>query len=155
MHRNLLNEANMNPFLSIVIPTYNRLEILIDNLKKILAYKENDIEIIIQDDCSTEPINEAVEELSDKRIKVFKNKQHLNIDNYYYSLKSGRGEYLWLISYRDTVMPENISTCINLLKKSVPDLLAVSGKNCANYKDSLTTGYEAIRRNYAVFMYGT
>ena len=145
----------MEPFLSIVIPSNNRMEILIRNIKKILEYENDDIEVVVQDNCSKEPIEEAINGLNDRRVKFYRNYSNIGIDSFYYALKSATGTYSWLISYRDEITKNDIIKCIELLNESKPDLLFVSGENCEKYEDGICNGFAAICKYYAGVMYGT
>lgn len=144
-----------NPFLSIIIPTYNRCEILLENLKGLLQYQNDDIEIVIHDDNSTEPIENAIKELGDNRIAYYKNKTNLGIDNFFYSLKAGKGTYLWITSYRDTIKPENIRYVKEILYEKNPDLCALSGENTSQYPELDVRGIKAIDKFYGQLMWGT
>ena len=143
------------PLLSIVIPVYNRIDILIKNIKKMLEYEYGDIEIVICDDCSDEPIKNAVLSLNDNRVKYYRNDVNVGIDNYYYSLKMATGKYAWLTSYRDVIDKNGITQCIKLLYENEPDLLLVSGRNCYKYNDVICCGDVAVYKFYTCFMYGT
>ena len=143
------------PFLSIVIPVYNRIEILVKNVKRMLEYESDDIEIVICDDCSDDPIKNAIFSLADNRVKYYGNDVNVGIDNYYYSLKMATGKYAWLTSYRDVIDKNCITQCIKLLYENEPDLLLVSGRNCCKYNDDICCGDIAVYKFYTCFMYGT
>ena len=58
----------MTPFFSVVIPVYNRAAQLGHALRSVLAGSEQDFEIIVVDDGSTDDPLRVVEELADPRI---------------------------------------------------------------------------------------
>ncbi|NHQ59189.1 glycosyltransferase [Chlorobium sp. BLA1] len=58
----------MKPFFSVIIPTYNRAEILKKAIDSVLAQTFNDYEILVMDDGSTDNTRETVESFHDFRI---------------------------------------------------------------------------------------
>jgi glycosyltransferase involved in cell wall biosynthesis len=63
----------MTPKVSVIIPTYNRANLLARAIKSVLNQTFQDFELIIVDDGSTENTRELVEEFQKKnsRIKYF------------------------------------------------------------------------------------
>lgn len=57
---------------SIVIPTYNRAELLGGAIKSVLEQTYQDFEVLIIDDCSTDSTAEVIASFNDKRIKYTK-----------------------------------------------------------------------------------
>jgi len=57
--------------ISIIIPTYNRSEFLLNSINSILSQSIKDFEILVVDDGSTDNTKEVVTNLSDKRILYF------------------------------------------------------------------------------------
>lgn len=60
------------PLVSIVMPTYNREDILPFAIQSILAQKYEKFELIIVDDCSSDNSIRLIESYSDKRIRLLK-----------------------------------------------------------------------------------
>ena len=58
--------------LSICIGTFNRRDILLKNINRILEYKGEDIEIVIVDNASEDGTWETLQTLTDKRVRVFR-----------------------------------------------------------------------------------
>ncbi|WP_413853937.1 glycosyltransferase family 2 protein [Candidatus Ruminimicrobium bovinum] len=92
-----------NPLLSICIPTYNRSKYLIETINSIIksdGFNEQDIEIVISDNCSTDDTSEIIKELTDKykNIHYFKRKQPTDFAdrNFIEALSLGTGEFLKL-----------------------------------------------------------
>jgi len=67
-------EPAVPPFFSVVIPTYNRPQMLKDAVETVLNQTFQDFEIIIVDDHSENNVNEIVEQLMDPRVQLIKNK---------------------------------------------------------------------------------
>lgn len=60
------------PFFSIIIPTYNRAELLIKTIRSVLNQHFEDFEIIIVDDGGTDDTEGLVKEITDPRLRYFK-----------------------------------------------------------------------------------
>lgn len=102
--------------LSIYIPTYNRsnkvanqLEFLICEIDKISAIEARKIEIIVNNNCSTDDTEEKVFEIiKETRIKYHANNINLGIvGNAYAALEHTHGKYVWIIS-DDDILHEGI-----------------------------------------------
>ncbi len=59
--------------ISIVIPTHNRQNLLLETLHYVLRQYEVELEILVVDDGSTDLMAEAILELADSRIRVLRN----------------------------------------------------------------------------------
>ena len=56
----------MKPYFSIIVPVYNRIDEVIDLLESLTFQTDNDFEIILVEDGSTEPCKEAAEKYEGK-----------------------------------------------------------------------------------------
>ena len=109
------------PILSFCIPVYNQVHMVEKVVKQILLYPEDDIEIVISDDCSTEDIQGMLEKIGDKRIKYFRNSDNLGHDlNIIRSFKRAKGTYGFLLRARDGVVPDSIKEIIRIIKREQP-----------------------------------
>jgi glycosyltransferase involved in cell wall biosynthesis len=103
------------PKVSVIIPTYNRSQMLKNTIQSVLQQTEQDLEIIVIDDGSTDDTSQVVESLSDGRIR------------YYYKTNSGaagarnlglskcKGEFVAFLD-SDDLWPENyIETMVSAL----------------------------------------
>ncbi|WP_332628464.1 glycosyltransferase family 2 protein [Halalkalibacter flavus] len=61
------------PFFSVVIPTYNRSNLLKEAIDSVLNQSFNDYEIIVVDDYSTDDTKKVISGYSDNRVKLFMN----------------------------------------------------------------------------------
>jgi len=59
------------PKVSVIIPTYNRAEMVMEAVKSVLSQTERDLEVIVVDDGSTDGTRSIVTGLSDKRVVYF------------------------------------------------------------------------------------
>lgn len=63
----------ISPLISVIIPTYNRGNLVLRAINSVLNQTYNNLELIIIDDASTDNTGEVINKIQDKRIKYFKN----------------------------------------------------------------------------------
>jgi glycosyltransferase involved in cell wall biosynthesis len=77
---------NHTPFFSVVIPTYNRANLLKYGIQTVLEQKFGDFEIVVSDNCSSDNTEEIVKNLNDPRIKYFKTEKNIPmLENWRYA----------------------------------------------------------------------
>jgi glycosyltransferase involved in cell wall biosynthesis len=104
--------------ISIIIPTYNRRDQLEKCLKSILISDDNDIEVIISDNASTDNTIEFLNKIQDKRVLVLQNEKNIGADrNLKKLVLSAHGEYVFIIT-DDSFLSE---TSITDLKKIITE----------------------------------
>jgi glycosyltransferase involved in cell wall biosynthesis len=85
---------NQNPFFSIGITTYNRIDLLRYSLLNILEQKFKDFEVIIGNDYLSEPITSEKIGIDDPRIIIINNEKNLGeLGNMNMLLSKARGTY--------------------------------------------------------------
>lgn len=96
------------PFISILIPTYNREKDLDFALFCILRQNFHDFEIIISDNCSRDGTEDIVKKYKDKRIRYFRNKKNLSyLSNVKKTLEHANGQYFFFHADDDFLLHEN------------------------------------------------
>ncbi len=109
----------MNYKLSILIPTYNRLDLFKETISSILKQVENEpVEIVIVDDGSTERNYEYALEISKKYpfVEVQRHEKNLGIGQARNTLLSqAKGEYLMFIGSDDLLMDGVLKKMLNLI----------------------------------------
>lgn len=95
---------NPVPFITIAIPTVNRVEYLKKSLSSALLQTFKDIEIIVSNNGSTDTTQEYLETISDERVKVYHQSPQLcAISNWNFCLQKAKGEYFLLLSDDDMI----------------------------------------------------
>lgn len=103
--------------ISVCIPTYNGSKYIIQQLESILYQLNEDDEIIISDDSSTDNTCELIQNLNDNRITIFKENKFGNyILNYENAIKHAKGKYIFLCDQDDVWLPNKIRIMFNELK---------------------------------------
>lgn len=64
--------TNNKPLVSVIVSTYNRIELLLETIDSILKQTFSDFELIIVDDGSTDNTEQQVKEIEDSRIRYIK-----------------------------------------------------------------------------------
>lgn len=67
----------MNPYVSIVLPTYNRADLIGDSIRSVLGQTYQEFELIVVDDASTDNTEEVVVSFQDSRIRYLRLDENL------------------------------------------------------------------------------
>jgi len=113
---------NENPLVSIVIPVYNREQLIIYSLRSAQCQTYPNIEIVIVDNQSTDNTWQILnqEAKKDVRIKIFQNENNLGpVRNWERCFTYACGEYVKILWSDDLIDPEFISETINVFEKDV------------------------------------
>jgi glycosyltransferase involved in cell wall biosynthesis len=112
----------MQPFFSVVIPTYNRADLILKTLDSVFNQSYKNFEIIIVDNCSTDNTQELLEPL----VKTNKIKLITNITNLERSIsrnvgfENASGNFLTLLDSDDLMYKDNLKDAAEFVLKN-PD----------------------------------
>lgn len=115
------NNKNENIKLSVAIPTYNGSKYIQEALDSIISQLDDvddEVEIVISDNASTDQTPEIIREYQKKHpfIKYFRNEGNLGADrNFDLAIRRSTGEYVWLFSDDDKMAPEAIRKVLNVI----------------------------------------
>jgi len=110
-------QCKKRPIVSFCIPTFNRAEKIYALILEILSYSDNDIEVVVLDNCSTDSTKNKLLTISDKRFSFYENE--INIggkDNCLKVLTLGIGEYVCLCLDKDFINHNYIKDLITFIK---------------------------------------
>ncbi len=125
----------MQPKVSVIIPTYNRVASLTAAVKSVMSQTFQDFELIIVDDASNDSTKDYLEKLaaSDSRIKTISNVVSLGgSQSRNEGIYASHGEWLAFLDDDDLWLPEKIAKQLNALA-AVPDSVACSANYRVNY----------------------
>lgn len=108
----------MAPLVSFCIPTYNGMAYLPELMETLLPQLDEDAEIIISDDCSSDGTYEYALELQkrDKRIHAYRNATNLGMDgNFHQTVNYATGTYIWLSGQDDRFGKDAYATFKDIL----------------------------------------
>lgn len=103
---------------SICIPLYNGSKFIKETLKSVLSQDYPEMEIIINDDCSTDGSVDIVKGFQDSRIKVYENQKNYGlVGNWNKTVSYASGEFVKLMCQDDLLCAGAVSRQVELLKK--------------------------------------
>lgn len=106
------------PKVSALLPTYNtKPEYLRECIDSVLAQTFTDFELIIVDDCSSDPsVKETILSYDDKRIRFYENEKNLGISGARNRLiELAQGEYLAVVDHDDISLPKRFELQVKFL----------------------------------------
>ncbi len=126
------------PSLSVLIPNYNHAHYIVEALESLVAQTVPPTEIIVVDDASTDDSLDVIEDFATRHetvriIKNFSNKGCYNSVNLAFA--EANGDYIYLMSADDKVLPGFFEKSITLLEKYPAAGLCA---NYPNYIDALS-----------------
>jgi glycosyltransferase involved in cell wall biosynthesis len=100
---------------SVILPTYNRVELLRRAINSVLAQTYPDWELIIWDDGSTDTTGEIVRSYHDERIKYFFDKNHGVAHARNRAIEVSHGKYLAFLDSDDEWVDEKLAVQVDIL----------------------------------------
>ncbi len=115
----------MNPKVSIIIPAYNTNKYIARAIGSALGQTEQNIEVIVVDDASTDTTVEVVRSFTDKRLKLLVN-EHNRGPSYSRNraIKEAKGEWIALLDSDDWYKPKRLETLLQVADKQNADIIA-------------------------------
>lgn len=131
-----------NPTVSIILPTYNRNELLPRAIRSVLVQTYPDWELIIWDDGSTVPSWNIVDSYADERISYFYEKNHGVAYARNRAIKQAQGKYVAFLDSDDVWLNDKLSLQVQVLNYYPNiDLLFTDFDNINLSNDKVTTGF--------------
>lgn len=113
----------MKNMVSIIIPTYNRSDLLIRSVKSVLKQTYTNIEIVVVDDNSSDNTFEKIKKINDKRVRYFKlRKNHGACYARNLGIIKARGDYIAFQDSDDVFLENKIEFQLNNLLYNKSDL---------------------------------
>ena len=111
-------EGSVNPAVSIILPTYNRVRFLPEAIQSIRDQQWTDWELIIVDDGSTDETPELIKQLTahiEHRCRAF-GKRTKAPTRLQYRPRLCRGQYIAFFDSDDLWLPHHLQNCIDSLQ---------------------------------------
>lgn len=126
---------------SIVIPTFNRADFLVDAITSALAQDYKDIEVIVSDNASKDHTEAVGKYFSrDPRVKYFRNSENIGLVKNWHrgAIECATGEWFLILSDDDVLTnPHFISQAVKLIESSKN--LVIVYANSYIYDEALNT----------------
>jgi len=128
---------NEKIFFSIIIPTYNRAGFIAKTILSVLNQHEQNLEIIVVDDGSTDNTEEIVGNIRNPKISYHKigNSERGVARNFGASI--AKGHYLNFLDSDDALYPHHLSTALKLIEKNHQPEFFHLGYDMKNEKEKL------------------
>lgn len=111
-----------HPFVSFCIPVYNQSELLRENIRTILLYPGDDIEVVVSDNASEENIEDVVASFHDSRLRYVRMPENKGLDmNILNAVRHSSGDYILLLRTKDLIYPHKMSAALDYMRK-YPDI---------------------------------
>ncbi len=123
--------------LTIAIPTYNRVEYLIQCLESILSQITDEVEVIVSDNCSEDSTEEIIKKQYFNQVKYYRHKQNVGMDlNFLNCLEKASGDYILIMSDDDIMIEGTVDKIIKVIDNDSPDFLMLNSSSfCGNYEN--------------------
>ena len=106
-------EAKAAPRVSVVMPAYNSHDTIRESVESVLAQSEDDLELIVVDDGSPEPLEGALTNLVDKRVQLVRHDRNRGIPAARNTgLRLARAGFLAYLDSDDLWEPEYVRTVL-------------------------------------------
>jgi glycosyltransferase involved in cell wall biosynthesis len=122
------------PLLSVVLPTCNSGELVIETVQSLLAQTFTDFELLVMDDASSDGTWERLAAFDDPRIRRHRNACNVGLPtNMNIAMAMAQGQYLARVDHDDCAMPERFARQVGFLE-SHPDITVV-GSQLEHFQD--------------------
>lgn len=144
-------KAEIKPYITVVIYTYNQSELVSRNIESVLNQKDFILEIIISDDCSTDTTWDVIvnyQKRYPKLIKAYRNDQNLGIFEHLESTWSKvNGDLIFYMAGDDEFCPGVFEKATKLVIRNNIDPKKDSFSLYFDFKFKTADGKERVFRN--------
>ncbi|HTV41928.1 MAG TPA: glycosyltransferase [Candidatus Sulfotelmatobacter sp.] len=133
------------PLISVIVPTFNRTEMLVETLRSILNQTFRNFEIIVVNDagCDVEP---AVAQLGNQPIICLRHETNRGVPAARNTgLRAARGKYVAYLDDDDLYYPEHLQTLLNYLEAH-PGAAAYTDA-CCSHQELVNGQWTVVRRD--------
>jgi glycosyltransferase involved in cell wall biosynthesis len=113
------NNSSSTPFVSIVLPTYNRAHCIRRSIQSLLNQTYQNFEIIVADDASTDNTSEIIDKINDQCICYIKHRERRGANAARNTgILAAKGKYIAFQDSDDEWLPDKLSCQIEALEQS-------------------------------------
>lgn len=116
--------------LSVCIATYNRCQLCLELVEELLKYPNEDIEVVVSDNASTDDTWVALQGIKDARLKIYRNEKNCGAQfNWINSLWHSSGKYAMNMNDRELVDMQALELLVEELKNRECVAVVACGRN--------------------------
>lgn len=112
----------MNNFFSIIIPTYNRANLIVKTIDSVLNQNYSNFEIIIIDDGSTDHTKSVIESLENNKISYFKKENEERGAARNFGIKKAKGNYITFLDSDDLLLKNHLEEANKFITNNKPNI---------------------------------
>ena len=141
------NDNSSLPLISVVLPTYNRCDLLAEALRSVVGQSYSNWELLVIDDGSTEPVEATVKSFSDQRITYHRQMNQGASVARNLGIQIAKGEYVTFLDSDDMMEPTCLAEKVGLAQLR-PDA-GVIGGGCRymDFDGNLLSSYTRPRKS--------
>src|ERR1700755_22858 len=125
------------PLFSIVIPTYNRSELVQGAVRSVLAQTFADFEVVVSDNCSQDDTRDVIERFADPRVRYVRTPSHGVIaESWEFARTQARGTLVMMLSDDDALVHDALARFAEVYRQGAEFLFC----NLAEYRDRTVVG---------------
>lgn len=111
-------EPEAGPLYSILLPSYNRLELAIRAIESVTRQNYSDVEIVVSDNGSSDDYSSLLRKFSSAQITLIRSEQTVSVtENWNRSLNAARGRYFIMLGDDDALAPGFFDNADRLLAR--------------------------------------
>ena len=121
--------ASTNPLVSVCIPVYNGEKYLEETLQSVLGQTYSNIQIVVQDNSSTDSTWSLLEAYAAKypQILIQRNTQTVGMaENWNLAINRAQGDYIMLLSADDLIDRAFVQYCLDIFSHDMVDVVTVN-----------------------------
>lgn len=137
----LMNQVNNEELVSIIMPVYNREDLIGNAINSVLEQSYKNFELIIVNDCSDDNTLDVIKEINDSRIKIINNPTNLGVSkSRNIALNESKGKYIMYLDSDNDWEKDYIKTTVGAFNV-IPDADAVYSAQYVYEKDNENLKY--------------
>lgn len=115
-----MNKEQLYPLVSVCIAVYNAEKTIKETILSVIGQSYSNIEIIVNDNCSTDATMMIVKDIKDSRIQVFSNSTNLGMSkNFDIAVSKASGDYVKLLCADDLITDDCIEKQVKMMLEYV------------------------------------
>lgn len=125
------------PLVSVIIPTYNRVELLSRAVQSVLKQTLQDFEVIVVNDCG-QSVEETLLQLDQDQHRIVSLRSRINLGRggvRNLGLQIACGEYIAYLDDDDYYYPEHLETLVNFARQGNHDVVYADSLNAIQVKN--------------------